>query len=62
MNKFYGLCPFCKKEIPLVEKKDFESFTMIEVFDHMKRDHQQVLNAWYKEHPFGVPYITQMSA
>lgn len=57
MNEWYGRCPFCKKDIRLIERKDFESFTNTEVIDHMVIEHEQILDEWYAEHPFGLPYI-----
>lgn len=37
---FVKVCPVCGERIPVIERKDFESFTGIEYVNHYEAEHR----------------------
>jgi len=49
--KVHAICPICEKRIPLLSRKDSESFTKQEAVEHIKAKHPESVT------DTGVPYI-----
>lgn len=48
----FAKCLICGEQIELVQMKDFESFSKIEVLKHFRAEHPEVL----RDIPHGMPY------